>query len=110
MGDHRSPKWIVLGELENAGKCEPGRKVKVKEWADGVAQDRRVFENRRDWSTAALHPSVSYSTVCEGGCRFMTAWMRKEKKESETRQKKKGGIYGQGSGCTWGDRIKLETF
>ena len=42
-----------------------------------------------DWSTAALDPGVRYSTVCEGGFRFMAARVREEEKASENRQGKR---------------------
>ena len=41
MGDHRLPKRVMSGELENAGKRGPGRKE--KEWTDSVADDLRLF-------------------------------------------------------------------
>ena len=42
-----------------------------------------------DWSTAALDPGVWYSTVREGGCRFMDAWVREEEKVFENRERKR---------------------
>ena len=42
-----------------------------------------MFGITGDWSIAALNPGVWYSTVCEGGCRFMAAWVAEEKKASE---------------------------
>ena len=33
--------------------------------------------------------SVQCNTVCEGGCRFMAAWVMEEEKASEDRQSKK---------------------
>ena len=41
MGDHRLPKRVVSGELQNAGKRGP--EVKEKEWTDCVAKDLRLF-------------------------------------------------------------------
>ena len=35
-----------------------------------------------------LEPGVWYSTVREGGCRFMAAWVKKEESASEHRQRK----------------------
>ena len=87
MGDHRVPERVVSGELENAGKRGPGGKE--KSWMDCVVEDRRLFGITGDWSTAALDPGVWYSTAWEGGCRFMTAWVREEEKASENRQRKK---------------------
>ena len=44
MGDHRLPKRVMSGELENAGKRGPGGKE--KEWTDCVADDRRLLASR----------------------------------------------------------------
>ena len=63
-----------------------GRRGKEKKWTDSIVEDRRVFDITGDWSTAALDPVVWHSTVCEGECRFMVAWVREEKKASRTRQ------------------------
>ena len=41
MGDHRLPRRVVSGELENAGKRVPGRKEKG--CREGLANDLRVF-------------------------------------------------------------------
>ena len=73
MGDHRLPKRVMSGGLENAGKRGPGGKE--KEWTDCVADDLRLFGITGDWSTAALGPGLWYSAVHEGGCRFMAAWV-----------------------------------
>ena len=54
MGDHRLPKRVMSGELENAGKRGPGGKE--KEWTDCVADDLRLFGVTGDWKTAALDP------------------------------------------------------
>ena len=84
MGDHRLPKRVMPGKLENAGKRGPGGKE--KKWTDCVAEDLRLFGTTGDWSTPALDPwSWYYSTVREGGCRFMAAWVKKEEKASEHR-------------------------
>ena len=56
MGDHRLPKRVISGELENAGKCGP--EGKEKEWTDCVAEDRQLFGITGDWSTAVLDPEV----------------------------------------------------
>ena len=56
---------------------------------DGLVEDRRVFGITEDWSTAAPDLGVWYSTVREGSCRFMTAWVREEKNTSENRQRKR---------------------
>ena len=77
MGDHRLPKRVMSGELENAGKR--GRGGKEKEWTDYVADDLRLFGVTGDWRTAALDPGAWYNIVHEGGCRFMAAWVRKRK-------------------------------
>ena len=86
MGDHRFPKRVMPGELENAGKRGPGGKE--KEWTDCVADDLRLFGITGDWSTAALDPWVWYSTVHERGSRFMAAWVKEEENASKQRQKK----------------------
>ena len=49
MGDHRLPKRVILGELENAGKRGLGGTE--KQWTDCVVEDRRVFGITGDWST-----------------------------------------------------------
>ena len=46
-----------------------------------------MFAITGDWSTVAPDPEVWYCTVCEGGCRFMAAWVREEEKASENRQR-----------------------
>ena len=71
MGDHRLPKMVMSGELENAGKRGPGGKE--NEWTDCVADDLRLFGVTGDWRTAALDPGAWYNTVHEGGCRLMAA-------------------------------------
>ena len=61
---------------------------KEKKWTDYVAENRRLFGIMGDsWSTAALDPKVWYSTVCEGGCRFMDASVREGEKAFENRQR-----------------------
>ena len=66
---------------------------RIKEWTDCVAEDRRLHGLHgitRDWSTTGLDPGVWYSTVREGGCRFiMAAWVKEEEKASEHRQRKR---------------------
>ena len=81
------PKSVISRELENAGKHGPGGKG--KEWTNCVAEGRRLFDITGDWSTAALDPEVWYSTVYEGGCRFMAVWVREEERTSENRQRKR---------------------
>ena len=87
LGDHRLPKRVMSGELENAGKRGPGGKE--KEWTDCVADDLRLFGVTGDWKTAALDPGAWYNTVQEGGCRYMAAWVREEENASNQRQKKR---------------------
>ena len=41
MDDHRLPKRVMSGELENAWKRGPGGKE--KEWTDCVADGLRLF-------------------------------------------------------------------
>ena len=52
-----------------------------------MTEDRRVLGITGNWSTAALDPGVWYSTISEGGCRFMAARVREKEKASENRQK-----------------------
>ena len=62
MGDHRLPKRVMSGEMENTGKREPGGGE--KKWMDCMAEDRWIFGMAGDWSTATtLDPGVWYSTV-----------------------------------------------
>ena len=58
MGDHRLPKTITSGELENAGQCGPGGKE--NEWTDCMAEDRRVLDITGDWYTSALWALVQH--------------------------------------------------
>ena len=58
MDDHRLPKGVMSGELENAGKRGTGGKE--KEWTDCVADNLRLFGITGDWSTAAPDPGVWY--------------------------------------------------
>ena len=81
MGDHRLPKRVMSGELENAGKRGPGGKE--EKWTDCVAEERRIFGIAGDWSTAALDPGVWCSTVRKGSCMFMAACVKEEEKASE---------------------------
>ena len=87
MGDHRLPKRVMSGELNNARKRGPGETE--KERTDCVADDLRLFGITGDWSTAALDPGVGYSTIHEGGCRFMAAWVKEEENASKHRQRKR---------------------
>ena len=56
MRDHRLPKRVTSGELENAGQRRPGGEE--KEWTDCAAEDRRVFDITGDWSIATLDPGA----------------------------------------------------
>ena len=87
MGNHKLPKRVMSGELENAEKRGPGGKE--KEWTDCVADYLRLFGITRDWSAAALDPGVWYSTVHKDGCRFMAAWVKGQENASNQRQKKR---------------------
>ena len=82
MDDHRLPKRVISGELENAGKRGPG---KEKEWTDCVADDLRLFGITGNRRTAALDPGAWYNKVHEAGCRFMAAWAREEENASNQR-------------------------
>ena len=70
MVDHRLPKRVMSGELENAGTRGPGGKEK-EEWTDCVADDLRLFGVTGDWSTAALDPRAWYNTVCMYVCMYV---------------------------------------
>ena len=96
MGDHRLPKRVMSGELENAGKRGPGGKK--KEWTDCVADNLRLFGVTGDWRTAALDPGAWYNTVQEGGYRFTAAWVREEENASNqsTAEEERSGRGGQG--------------
>ena len=61
MGDHRLPKRVMSGELENAGKRRPWGKE--EESTDREADDLWLFGIM----------GVSYSTVHNVGCRFVAA-------------------------------------
>ena len=46
-----------------------------------MVEDRPVFGITGDWNTAALlDPGAWCSTVCEGGCSFVVAWVREKEK------------------------------
>ena len=86
----RVSKRVMSDELESARKHGPGKKDRI----DGLHGRgwSRVFGITGDWSAAALDPGVWYSTVGEGGCRFIAARWRKVEKASETgrgREKRK---------------------
>ena len=53
-----------------------------------MAEDLRLFGITGDWNTAAFNPGAWYSTVREGGCGFMTAWVKEEENTSEHWQRK----------------------
>ena len=54
-----------------------------------MAEDLRLFAITEDWSTATFDPGAWQSTVREGGCRFMAAWVKEEEKASEHRHRKR---------------------
>ena len=64
MGDHRLPKRVMSGELENAGKRGLGGKE--KEWTDCVPDDLRLFGITGDWNTAALSMGPGISQCAKG--------------------------------------------
>ena len=53
-----------------------------------MAEGRRQFGIKGDWSIAALDPGVRYNTAREGGCWSMAAWVKEDEKASEHRQRK----------------------
>ena len=75
--------------MENAGKRGPGGNE--KEGTDCVEEDLRLFGITRDWNTAAAldDPGAWYSTVRDGGCRFIAAWVKEEKNASKHWQRKR---------------------
>ena len=85
IGDYRLPMKIMSGELENEGQRGPAGEE--KKWTGCVAEDRRLFGTTGDWSTAALDPGVWYNTVGERDYKFLAAWVRKEEKGLENRQR-----------------------
>ena len=64
MGDHRLPKRVMSGDLENKEKHGPGGKE--KEWTDCVADKFRLFGVTGDWSTAALDLGAWYNSTRRG--------------------------------------------
>ena len=95
MGDHRLPKRVMSGELENAGKRGSGGKE--KEWTDCVGDDLRLFGVTGDWRTATLDPGAWYNKVHDGGCRFMAASGEGRRKcVQSTAEKERSGRGGQG--------------
>ena len=54
-----------------------------------MAEDLRLFSITGDLNTAALDPGAWYSTVRDRDWRFMAAWVKKEEKASEHRQRKR---------------------
>ena len=74
-GDHRLPKRVMLGELENAEKRGSG------------GEGERMDGLRGRGSSEVWHHGGN--TVSKGGYRFMAAWMREEEKASENRQRKR---------------------
>ena len=88
MGDHRSPKRDMSGELENVAQLGPG--------AGGQKMDGLSGRGSSDvWHHGGLEfhrtpdSGVWCDTVCERGCRFMAAWVREEENASENRQMKR---------------------
>ena len=97
MGDHRLPKRVMSGELENAGKRGLGGRRKSGRTAWQMIFGY-LFGVTEDWRTAALDPGTSYNKVREGDCRFMAAWVREEEYASNQRQAEeaRSGRGGQG--------------
>ena len=54
-----------------------------------MAEDRRLFGIRGTGALPHFGPGVWYSTVREGRCRFMAAWVKEDEKASEHQQRKK---------------------
>ena len=75
-----------------------------------MAEDRRVYGIRGDWSTAAIDRpwgfGTTYSTVREGGCGYRLGPRGRGKREEATEEE---AVKGEVESATWGDRCKLET-
>ena len=87
MGDHRLPKRVMSGELENAGKRGPGGRRK-----SGRTAWQMIFGYLASRGTGKPpHSTLGHgtTTVQEGGCRFMAACVREEENASNQRQKKR---------------------
>ena len=61
-----------------------------------MAEDLRLFGITDDWNTAALYLGAKCSTVREGGCRFVAAWVKQEEKASESKRKRRPKARGKG--------------
>ena len=87
MGDHKLPRRVMSGELENGGNEGRGgrRKSERTAW-------QMIFCYLASWGTGEpphlTLPGAWYNKVHEGGCRFMAAWVREEENASNQRQKK----------------------
>ena len=79
---------MMSGELENAGKRGPGGEGEKMDGLRGRGSSAVWHRGGLD-STAALDPAVWYSTVRDGGSRFMAAWVKEKEKASEHRQRKR---------------------
>ena len=54
MGDHRLPRRVISGELDNAGQRGPGGKE--KEWIDCVAEKTIGCLASREYRCIIFHP------------------------------------------------------
>ena len=89
MDDHRLPRRIMVGALENPGRR--GRGGKEREWTDCVADDLRLFGigDGEGWKTVALDPGKWWEVVMEGGRTFMATWRTEEERAAEVRRNKR---------------------
>ena len=65
MDNHKLPRRIMVGTLENPGRRV--RECKEKEWTDCVADDQRLFGigDGEGWETVALDPGKWREVVME---------------------------------------------
>ena len=66
---------------------EKGIRTSAEEERSGIIDGLRgrgssAIWHHGDWSTSVFDLGVWYSTVREGDCRFMAAWVKEEKKAS----------------------------
>ena len=83
MGDHRLPERSCRESWRTRNNMGRGQERRRRTAWQRIV--RRSFGIAGDGTTAALDPGFWYSTVCEGGYRFMAEWVRDEEKATENR-------------------------